>query len=112
MTLLRRIFSDPLFFRICTLLWGLPFLSTFAIFLASSDRLESWQMGALIISGLIGVFLVGVALLGDDRSVDGAATAASTGTDEIILLLFFLVAVLAVPVTLALRKIWPQKETS
>ena len=36
-------------------------------------------MGALIISGLIGVFLVGVALLGDDRSVDGAATAARYG---------------------------------
>lgn len=111
MNLIKKLFADPLFLRICTLLFGVPLvaLPTVIVF-APGPRLDSWLVVISMVIGLFRGVLVGAALIGDDRSVDGAATAASAGVSEWALVFYILIAILAVPHTLALRKIWPRKD--
>lgn len=111
MNLIKKLFADPLFLRICTLLFGVPLVALPAVILfAPGPRLDSWLVVFLMVIGLLGVVLVGAALVGDDRSVDGAATAASADVSESALVFYILIAVLAVPLTLALRQIWPTND--
>jgi len=107
----REIMDDPRFWRVCLVLWSAPFiaLGLFGVYgirtgapLLNASDLFMW--GALVVLGLLGVWLVCVGLFGPDRWVGKIADAAGGGAGDFGAFVFIvLTAIAAVPLTALLR---------
>lgn len=104
----QSVVRDPLFFRVCLVFWGGPFVAL-ALFMISAvqappaDATE-WLLSALGAAlGSYGAFLVVAGALGNDAMIKRATGFVSEGGELLGLVLAVAVAVIAVPTTVVLR---------
>ena len=110
MSPLKRLFRDPLFFRVCLALWSLPLLSVgiAAVLLVRPTAAFDWVIFALLLAiGGLGSWLAYAAVFGNGRLFDKATTWASEGADGVGLIVAVGVVTIAVPVTLLIRVFIP-----
>jgi len=112
---LRSVVRDPLFLRVCLLLWGGPFLAL-GLFMAAaahvppSDGTEWFLLAFGAALGSYGAFLVFAGALGSDALLDRATGFVSEGGELLGLVLAVAVALVAVPVTVLLRALVRRRE--
>ena len=92
---LQSLMTDPLFLRVCMVLWGLPFvaLGTFAGIEWKPETV--WEMmgfALVVLIGLYGAYLLYTATFGNRRQVAQSADLLSDGGDllGVIFLRFWL----------------------
>jgi drug/metabolite transporter (DMT)-like permease len=102
----RDLIADPLFFRICMFLWGLPFAALSACALFSwrpSEPLEWLGILLVLALGIFGLVLMFVSVFGSEHSVDKTASAMADGGEIAGLVLAVVAALFALPITILLR---------
>jgi hypothetical protein len=105
---LKGIFRDPLFFRVCLVFWGGPFVAL-GLFMVTAVQIPpadaaDWLLFALGAAlGSYGAFLVFAGALGSNALVERATGFISEGGELLGLVLAVAVALVAVPVTVVLR---------
>ena len=102
-----KLFSDPLYVRVCIFLWGTLFLGI-GLFLALSASsaqggLVSQLLGLAFFS-TIGIYLISVTIFGRKETIE-VITGFTNTIDLVGALLLFGVALIAIPITLVLRSI-------
>ncbi|ABM93336.1 hypothetical protein [Methylibium petroleiphilum] len=112
MAYLKALFKDPLFFRVCMLIWALA-LGLFAGFVLvawrPTDAIE-WAIYALVASiGVLATYLAYTALRGSEASVDKAAGFMGDGADIVGLVAAIAVCVVALPTVALLRVFFPRR---
>lgn len=60
-------------------------------------------------TGFFGALMIGAGLFGSDGTLEGAGNFMGAGSDVFGVLFVAFAAVLAVPITLLLRAVWPRK---
>ena len=102
----KNLILDPIFFRVCMLLWGMPFVALlgFAGFSwRPVDAYEWFGFGLVITLGLGGLFLIYIALFGSKKAIDKASNYMNEGGDIIGVIFALGVFLIALPVTAFIR---------
>lgn len=103
---LRAVVSDVYFLRVCMFIWGSCFAAFGAFAVISWKPVEVYEwfgVGLLLLLGLLGAFLVAVAILGSTDEVGRAVQLMHEGGDIPGVLFVVVVALLAVPITALLQ---------
>src|SRR5690606_41285409 len=93
----RDLIADPLYFRFCMFLWGLPFAALSACALFSwrpSEPLEWLGILLVLALGIFGLVLMFVSVFGSEHSVDKIAIAMADVGEIARLVLAFVAAVI------------------
>ena len=105
---LRSMLSDPLFHRVCVAVFSIPFaaLGLYVALLWHPADMPEWLGFALILSvGSWGLFLFYAATIGSDTFFNRASRFAETDADILGALFVVVVGLIALPITLLLRKV-------
>jgi len=103
---LKALFADPLFARVCMVIWGAPFLAAAVVAAFRMRPTEGVEWLLVVFFGLLGMygaFLVSVAFLGSDSRVERSTSFMAEGGELLGVVFALAVAVVAVPVTLILK---------
>jgi hypothetical protein len=102
----RRLFADPVFFRICMFLWGVPFLllGCYAMFSWRPVETYEWFGVALLFAiACGGALLIFVSTRGSNEAVEKASNYMHEGGDVFGAILALLVCLVAVPIAAVIR---------
>jgi hypothetical protein len=105
---LKLLLADPLFVRVCMVVWGTPFLVLGLVAVPQihpSDAGGWFALCVLVSLGLYGTYLVLVGVLGSARLVVRSSSFMSEGGEVLGALFAVVVGIVAIPVTLGLRAI-------
>lgn len=112
MAYLRKLIADPLFVRVCMLLWGGPMVA-FGAYVLSSWRptIPIEWLGYLLIFLLaaLGLYLVITALTSSEEGLDRATNFMSDGGDIVGLVAAFTVCLVALPIVALARLVWARR---
>jgi UDP-N-acetylmuramyl pentapeptide phosphotransferase/UDP-N-acetylglucosamine-1-phosphate transferase len=99
------VFTDPLFFRVCMILWGAPFFALGAYAMSTWEPKSGWDwlVAVLIFAMTIfGLCFVIVAIFGNVKAMEKAANFMD-GVDILAFIAVLVVGIVAIPITIALR---------
>ncbi len=103
---LKSLVADPLFVRVCMVLWGSPFLAL-GLLVAAQWRptgLWEWLGFALVAAvGLLGGFLCYTGFFGSRKRLERATDFLADGGDIVGAVFAVVVVLFAIPITLLLR---------
>lgn len=109
---LKSLIGDPLFIRACMVLWGGPMLVFGAYVLISWQPMDAVEwLGYILIAALtvLGLYLVGTALIGSEERLDRAANFLSDGGDIVGVVAVLAVCLVALPTVAVVRLLWPRR---
>ena len=103
---IKDLIADPIFFRVCMLIWGLPFAGV-AVFAVISwrpvDAYEWFGLGLVFALGCGGALLIYLALFGSNKAIDKASNYMNEGGDIIGAIFALVVFLFALPITALIR---------
>ena len=105
-TYIRKLVADPIFFRVCMFIWGIPFASLAGVVVISwrPDDIYEWTgLGLVFALGCGGVFLMYLAAFGSKRAIDKASNAMNEGGDIVGAIFGLAVFLIALPITALIR---------
>ena len=111
---LRNVISDLMFVRVVMVLWSVPFVSIGIVALLQWRPSEPWEWFGLsfaVLIGVYGLFLAYAGIFGSATLVEKAAGFVAEGGDVLGVVLALVVAVVAIPVTIAIRAFYPKKKS-
>ena len=112
MAYLKALFKDPLFFRVCMIIWALA-LGSFAGFVLVAWHpvgIAEWAIYAFVVGiGVLAVYLGYTAFRGTESSVDKAAGFMGDGADVVGLVAAAAVCLVALPAVAVLRVFFPRQ---
>lgn len=115
MKYLKALLKDPLFCRVCMLLWGTAW-TTFAVFGLFSWQPTGWLEWAgyafVALLAILGAWFCYHAMFGSDESVDKFADFISDGGEWVGLIAVLLVCTIALPIVALVRAVRPRTNGS
>lgn len=113
MTYLKALYNDPLFYRVCMLIWGTPFalFSVFVLISWQPTEVVEWAAYVAVAAlGWLGLYLIYCALVDSKESLGKAAGFMGDGGDIVGLVAAAVVCVIALPTVAVVRALWPQQD--
>jgi hypothetical protein len=111
MVYLKALVADPLFMRVCMLLWGGPMVAfgAFVLFSWSPTDAVEW-IGYLLFTllALLGSYLVATALAGREERLDRVSNFMSDGGDIVGSVAALAFCLVALPIVAIARLVWPR----
>lgn len=108
MSYLKALIADPLYIRVCMVLWGgaLLALGTFVSISWRPADAEWLGYGLFALLAVLGLYLVAAALVSSEERIDRACNSLSHGGDIVGLVASVLVCVFALPIVAIARVMW------
>jgi hypothetical protein len=108
MSYLKALIADPLYIRVCMVLWGgaLLALGTFVSISWRPADAEWLGYGLFALLAVLGLYLVAAALVSSEERIDRACKSLSHGGDIFGLVASVLVCVFALPIVAIARVMW------
>lgn len=110
MSYLKALIADPLFIRVCMVLWGGSMLAFGAFVLISWRPTDAeWLgFGLFALLAVLGLYLVAAALVSSEERIDRTCNSLSHGGDIVGLVAAVIVCLFALPIVAIARAIWPR----